>query len=808
MHFKKIEIFGFKSFANKTQLHFKSGVSAIVGPNGVGKSNIAEAIRWVLGEQSSRNLRASKMKDVIFNGTSLRKPLSLAEVSLTLSNSKKILPLDYEEVAIKRRILRSGENEYFLNKTPCRLKDISSLFSNTRMGSNAYSLIGQRDINLLVSSRPEEKRQIFEQAAGIGTYHQKKREVLKRLEQTESNLIRVDDIVNELQRQMSILSKEANKAKQYRKRLEGLKKMETAFFALEYRKIKQKSELINKEKKILVEQKGEMSRNLKQVREKFTNQNKQQHLLEEKLSRIYEQRSEIERLRERNNNQLFFNQQQIKEIEIEIKKIGFELEHIEKKLVQLNKHFEEKGVLIDELRRKKDLKKKEKEQNRLFLSGVGRDEQEKNGQKESLKSDNFRSILDAMLKEIDMIKQELNTALDIKPLKEKLNEYFCHLEKKIKYISLPLIKKQEMEGDAELFTLREKEKLETEMSQMLKHSLGEVQREKEQRIKQLKELGEKRNKSQKQAVQLTNEQKGFLSQKGNVEKEIILLRNERQVLSNFTHQHRKQEGEFEKNLLFSAEKIQKLEIGEQEFLLKAENIRQRMKERYNLDIEKVAPREIDAPKTREEMERVNRKLQDLGSVSLSSIEEEERLNERLSFLVEQKEDLTAAKSSIQKAIIKLDSQAKEMFIETLNKVEKEFSHFFNLLFLGGEAKIKREGEILNSDIHLIVHPPGKKLQDALLLSAGERALTAIALLFALFKVQPGPFCVLDEVDASLDESNVVRFINILKEFTQKTQFIIITHNKRTISIADIIYGVTMEERGISKLVSVNIEEDV
>ncbi|OQX52594.1 MAG: hypothetical protein B5M48_04945 [Candidatus Omnitrophica bacterium 4484_213] len=232
--------------------------------------------------------------------------------------------------------------------------------------------------------------------------------------------------------------------------------------------------------------------------------------------------------------------------------------------------------------------------------------------------------------------------------------------------------------------------------------------------------------------------------------------DEKQELSGRISQERDEEEEVKRRFFFFAERIQKLELEERGFVLEMRNIQQ---------------------------------------------------SERFSFLVRQREDLRAAKSSIQKAIIKLDNQAKEMFIEALDKVEKEFDYFFNLLFLGGEARIKREGDILNSDIHIIVHPPGKKLQDALLLSSGERALTAIALLFALFKVKPSPFCVLDEVDASLDESNINRFVDILKEFVQKTQFIIITHNKKTISIADIIYGVTMEEKGISKLVSVKMNEE-
>ena len=781
MHFKKLDIFGFKSFADKTHLHFKAGVSAIVGPNGVGKSNIAEAIRWVLGEQSARNLRASQMKDVIFNGTSTRKPLGLAEVSLTLSNSQKILPLDYEEINIKRRVLRSGESEYFLNRTPCRLKDISSLFLNTGMSNSAYSLIDQRDINLLLSSRPEEKREIFEQVAGIGLYRQKKKESEKKLEQTEANLVRVSDIISELQQQMNILNRESNKAKQYQEKLERLKETEVKFYAFQYNQMKQKQGLISKEREKFGGQKEKISQRLAEIENRFKDWNKQLNLLEEKVSSIYEQKLETERLKERSDNQFVFNQQQRKQIEEEIKKINSELEHIESKIIQLDKDFKKKSVLIKELGKKKEI-----------LANLGQQ--------------GTRPSLDNILKEVDVIGKELNIVMDLNLLKEKLNRYFSQLKSKIKELFLPLIKEKEIKNDAELGSLKEKEKLEIEMSQMLRRALAEAQQEKEEKKKQIKELTAKKGVLGEQIAELKNGQKNLLSQKEKIEKELIGLRDEKQELSKLINRRRDEEGETEKQLFSFAEKIQRLELEEREFVLEMRNIRQRMEEKYSLNIVEVVPEEIDCEETRRKIEGLNRRLEGLGSVHLSAIEEQERLDERLSFLVGQREDLTSAKKSLQQAIIKLDSQAKEMFVQTIDKVEKEFNHFFNLLFLGGEARIKREGDILNSDIRLIVHPPGKKLQDALLLSSGERALTAIALLFALFRVKPSPFCVLDEVDASLDDSNIGRFVDILKEFIQKTQFIIITHNKRTISIADIIYGVTMEEKGISKLVSVRLNE--
>lgn len=779
MHFKKLEIFGFKSFADKTRLHFKGGVSAIIGPNGVGKSNISDAIRWVLGEQSARSLRGSKMEDVIFAGTHTRKPLGLADVSLTFSNSEKILPLNCEEITIKRKLFRSGESEYSLNKTPCRLKDISSLFLNKGMSNIAYSLIDQRSINLLLSPRPEEKREIFEQAAGIGLYRQKKKESLRKFEQTEANLVRVSDIVNELQQQMKVLNREASKAKQYQKKLERLKEIEVKCYAFQYNRMKEEEGLIGKEKKELEEQKEKLGQKLEEIEKKFKDCNKQLYLLEEKFSDAYEQKLKIERLKERNDNQIVFNQQQSKQTEEDVKKINSELERIESKIIQSDKDIKKKDFLIQELQKKKEI-----------LSD----------------SDRRVLTLDDILKEVDTINQELDTVSNLNLLKEKLSKYFFQLKNKIKQLFLSLIEEKTENSDAKLVSLEEKEKLEIEMSQMLKQTLAETQHEKEGKEKQINRLSEKKKILEEEIIKLKNGRKNLLLQKQEIEKNILKLKDEKQILSKLVNQRREEEGEKEKRFFSLTEKIQDLEIKEQELVLKMRNIDQRAEEKYSLDVTKVVFQKINLEEMLEEIEILNRKLQGLGNVSLSTIEEQKRLDERLTFLIQQREDLIAAKSSIQQAIIKLDKQAKEMFVQTLERVEKEFAHFFKLLFLGGEAKIERQGDILNSDIKIIVHPPGKKLQDALLLSAGERTLTAIALLFALFKVRPNPFCVLDEIDASLDDFNIGRFVDILKEFIPKTQFIIITHSKKTISIADIIYGVTMEEKGVSKLISVNLSE--
>jgi len=226
MYLKKIELFGFKSFADKTEISFERGVTCVVGPNGCGKSNISDSIRWVLGERSAKLLRGIKMEDVIFAGTDFRKPVNFAEASLTIDNSDQKLPIQYEEVVITRRLHRSGESEYLINKTPCRLKDIQDLILDTGIGSNSYSMIEQGQIDYILNAEAEERRSLIEEAAGISKYKVKKEEALRKLERTEENLIRLNDIVNEVERNIRYAERQAQRAERYKDQFERLKKLE------------------------------------------------------------------------------------------------------------------------------------------------------------------------------------------------------------------------------------------------------------------------------------------------------------------------------------------------------------------------------------------------------------------------------------------------------------------------------------------------------------------------------------------------------------------------------------------------------
>ncbi|MEA3560490.1 MAG: chromosome segregation protein SMC, partial [Candidatus Omnitrophota bacterium] len=352
MHFKKLELFGFKSFANRTVLNFEPGVTAIVGPNGCGKSNIADAIKWVLGEQRPRELRGLEMQDVIFNGTDSRSSVGLAEVSLTLSNSSKLLPVDYEEVTISRRVFRSGESLYLINKTPCRLKDITELFMGTGIGTNAYSMMAQGKIDLIISSKPEERRFVFDEAAGITKFKSKKKEALRKLEQTESNLQRIDDIISEVKRQIGSIERQAKKAQRYQGLFEALKKLELKLAAYEYHQIKDRKVVSEKEISLQTGQRDSAAKQVDVIRNELAELEKQLEDATAELSGFQERSIIIDSTIDKNQHQIAINKERSAEIDQQEGLLNREIEAVIKKIDGLNERISRQDKEIKEFRDK------------------------------------------------------------------------------------------------------------------------------------------------------------------------------------------------------------------------------------------------------------------------------------------------------------------------------------------------------------------------------------------------------------------------------------------------------------------------
>jgi len=1059
MYLKSLELFGFKSFPLKTTLKFDSGVTVIVGPNGCGKSNVFDAIKWALGEQSPKSLRGSKMEDVIFNGTVNHPPLNYAEVTLVFSNEDNYLSIDYKEVAITRRLYRSGESQYFINRNMCRLRDIQDLFLGTGVGETSYSFIEQGRVEILLSYKPEEKRLIFDEASGIIKYKDKKKETLRKLKDTEDNILRLDDIIQEVQRQTRYLERQVDKAKKYSQIQEELIEAEKKMAVLRIKETEGKvnklleeiSRLKEKEEQQKVSisqrasQKGETDLKIKEVQQSLENVNleaitvnshiesynkhieidvqrideiaKRLEVLENSLSTTA-QRADTHsaRLEKEKSNLSSFDDQtrvlhselsnlkeslqlKISQIQEAKKNIAKEKENIlkweEQKTTFNNSLIEIGAYLKNLLARKKRLSLDETRINN-YLTEQNDKYKLINSEVESLKEE-FDSLkgkkgaLRVQLKETENLIEQLGQKeIETEKAIIELNSYLEFLKDlKIKYEEFPLKKKVTIIFDEEpkninklIVSLREVEFYSTEESGTLKYKadveakiISLPEEELERRILALtqeleetrrvvgdnKEKREQLNKEiDKEETVLSEKDKALrarLQEKETTEETIDRLNEEHSLLEEELFQCRRDIEEAEakkasyendissvqnnldeattslnvyqeniysfsgeinnlevdiakkdaqikasaeqkaalltrislledenKNILNSlaAMEDEKKEIVERRAVLENEiaSLRERIGEEKNkipsfngqkdalskklnileqnaadiakalkklegeldtlrsdiyakkLDIQKldfekskitdylkqvynvdfvIEKEEIPAESIdvlSERKERLKKKIDSMGEVNLVAVNEFQELKERYDFLIYQKEDLITSKDSLRKAIQKINRTSKDIFLDTFNKIEDEFKKYFRFLFGGGRAQLVLldKDNILESGVEIEVQPPGKKLQSVLLLSGGEKALTAIALIFSIFKVRPSPLCVLDEIDAPLDEANVDRFNQLLVEFSPSAQFITITHNKKTMSKADVLYGVTMEEKGISKLVSVRFAE--
>ncbi|MDP8230518.1 MAG: chromosome segregation protein SMC [Candidatus Gorgyraea atricola] len=1184
MYFKRLELFGFKSFAERTKLDFEPGITAIVGPNGCGKSNIADSIKWVLGEQSAKMLRGGKMEDVIFNGTDGREPVNYAEVSLTLSNQDRILPIEYDEVTVARRLYRSGESEYLINKTTVRLKDVSELFMGTGIGTSAYSLIEQGKIDQVLSSRPEDRREVFEEASGITKYKSKRKEAMRRLDGTEQNLVRINDIIIEVKRQINSIERQARKAERYKERYEELKALELKLTRIELellnQKIKesstnleglktreselnsglqkmigelselntQRSEIESKRmdfKSTIIETDSEVSKSkdkLSMNRERIEELKKRRIDLESEIEKsadsIKSQRKEVEGLREKvstlqtedmerssalsvkekrldetsktisenettistskanlidlaSKESKLRNQsakisttlasddarlkrltvekdtileeknsldvklsdvlKEVEQVETEVLSLKDEKESVSQKVSALTSRIESltsqstqihqtlatnksrfdvlneakakyegfssgvKAIMGKGVFKKKPIEGVQDALANLFSVNKGYEIAIESALGENLESilvddlesaekaieflkenslgkalfahpDSFRAmqsetslsdsrilgraidfarinnkcrnILEYLLKDTFIVKDLKDAASILKEnpdLKEstfvtllgekigrgfvsggdirdagltlinreenikELFEIIAASEARFKIIEEEKLtgeqEKEELEKRSEVVTssLNEKEIMlanaRTRRSNIEENMKGvadeislvslevdevtsEAERLKEEELSVVKALKQSENdthlnqerikrseilisdyaKEKEQLIIEVAEQRTELgsleSKKEGLSNTLNLLDSSLKDVEN-SRQARKAEIEdsikkvkelsdglmtLEKNIESlsekSGEKGVELEgvesvysavmqkIKEQEVIFKQsekeinslrsnvheidlkraetnyglENLTQRIKDVYKLDLNEVEIvenwQDIERDALRSEVEEKREKLDSMGTVNLVAIEEHTELQDRFAFLTHQRDDLLKAKDTLLKAIAKINKITKELFMETFKSIQVEFRNFFKMLFGGGDGELilLDENNVLESGIEIVARPPGKRLQNVSLLSGGEKALTAISLIFAIFKVKPSPFCVLDEIDAPLDESNVDRFSRSLDMFTNTSQFIVITHNKKTIDKADVMYGITMQQSGVSKVVSVKFSD--
>ncbi|MFQ5956274.1 MAG: chromosome segregation protein SMC [Candidatus Brocadiales bacterium] len=1179
MQLSKLELYGFKSFADKTHFDFGPGTTVIVGPNGCGKSNVVDAVKWVLGEQGTKTLRASDMIDVIFGGNSNRPSQGYAEVSATILNHKGLLPVEYQEVCITRRLYNSGESEYYLNKQLCRLKDIKELLMDTGLGTNCYSLIEQGEVDVLLQANAQERRAVFEEAAGISKFKSKKKAAISKLEKTEQNLLRLGDIIEEVQKQLRSVKLQAAKARRYKEYTERLKELKIQWSLKTFLELATKQqevfsrmsaisecskdicsqkESLEQEKMGLEEKLTRIGEHLSQLHTELVTLNGQitssrdkislgtqriqelefqrtkviQHIeaLEEKVEEAKKRRlaasrelaettQEITTLQEtldQQNTELDEVNQASRELQEEIERkksqvidalkhqsrlqndidftnherqsllnkrirleghltsmaqemerlhlerkatgekkdrIDTEIQNLEGELAELASReeslrgevssvdkalFDKRSLLTAKQSRQEVLKDLEMralgvdmgtqtvleesnnyngnslpgicgivanmlkvdlphalaieaalgpkvqavitqttqnavqalshlentQKGRATFMPMDSPESEQNGplitseegvvsraidlvnpnetympvvrkllyntivvrelshaleisrkypearlvtlKGEIIEPDGSiaggatkgqpglisrRSELEAIEheiahisseieatelargelqkkeKELEGLAEELKKRLgdsqmarlsiekdiheqDIKlkaleeekdvnsaevaetnrlleqlsskenTLKRDLEEALSNskqLEDEIQTVTERLLEKQSLRDALEArltelkVTLASKQEKKYGLSETLAHleeSAQEAQRELNLNIQEKESCEEKKIETQRnidtlEALTRELEEKKTVLQSEQAAKE----EEEKNVHDEFAPLAAKIQ---EKDQEYSAlqEGLQELRLKEKEFEIKRADLEERVREEFQVQISEIEAEEIDWTTASQEMEELRRKIERIGNVNLEALEEQEQLEIRERFLLNQQDDLTKAKNSLSDIIRKINQTCRELFEKSFEEIQENFNTMFRKLFGGGKAHIYLEEgmDILDAGIEIVAQPPGKDLRSISLLSGGEKSMTAVALLFAIFQTKPSPFCILDEVDAALDESNIARFAHVVQEFTENSQFIIITHNKRTMGTADMLYGITMQESGISKKVAVKLEE--
>jgi chromosome segregation protein len=1179
LHLKRMELFGFKSFADKSELGLLPGIAAVIGPNGCGKSNLVDAVRWALGEQSVKSLRGNKMEEIIFSGSENRKALNFAEVSLTFDGAGNFLNLDYDEITITRRLFRNGDSEYYINKSPCRLKDITEMFMDTGLGKDVYSVIGQGRVDEIINSRPEERRELFEEAAGIFKYKLRKKEARRRLEETRENLIRVQDLIFELDNQVEPLQEQAQVTRQYRDLQQQVEAEEKRLLSFQLRKTQADLEKVDRQLQSVNDallsaaaQGGQREKELQDLKNRLFDQlqlKKEKESEYSNLVRIQEQhQSEIKLLVERENRyreKIEEDRQNItklkqlsseyagqiaqagqnldlKKTELDgleedlrisrenlslheksplaheaekmqemiykasarreaaemsltenrrrLEKVREQKEQIMFDLGRLSEDDAEQGKVIEDMRLKiEDAKKqllvlKEKEtsekqkeeqykeklnnavaeanslkekvssirsrlqlleeqdlsltgyyrgvkeimQARLQLPGIigpvadlievetpyvqavesalgsslqylvaesekavrqailflkeakkgwatflpldilhqpaepmerfpGWQNQEGviGKASELVKTDSaYRKAINYLLsptmvcrtlddalkaarfvkhscrivtlegeminqggiirggslptrnagmplgrrKEIDDLKRELDTLnIDLQEAENKVESLIkCLNDQKQNVVNLlnqnreisdryvlvtrdfekaqleqttirqrleslrvlqtntkeeeNELQKRDQElrfeieqsgleitrGEKDLAAIKEDyrkylQKKET-LEQAVTNALISISKCREQHEGLLERINDLNLLQQKPATELVSRESSLKkdqqelqdneeakrnlkqkleeldAQKGELMIELDRLSNQAGVLEAELIEYEEQ-GRLEQSRIVRQEKRER-QLSMDQTRLQTELNYQEMhfKELFN-SLELVDTAEEYNPETsREKIENLREDVEALGEVNLGAIEELSRLEERIKFLTDQKEDLHRGEKSLHKVLAEIDERMEYYFLGAFEQINKNFSLTFNELFEGGQVllKLTDDENILESGVEIIAQPPGKKLQNITLLSAGEKVLTAIALVFAILRYKPAPFYLMDEVESTLDDANLSRFTKFLKQNSKQAQFIMITHRRRTMEEAGILYGVTMPEAGVSRLMSLKLED--
>ena len=725
MQLKHIKLSGFKSFVDPTKISFPTNMVGVVGPNGCGKSNVIDAVRWVLGELSAKNLRGESMVDVIFNGSEKRKASGQCSIELLFDNSLGKISGEYvsfNEVSIKRVMTRDAQSDYFINNTKCRRKDVQDIFLGTGLGPSSYAIIEQGMVSKLVSAKPDELRTHIEEAAGVSKYKERRKETESRIKRTKENLSRVKDIKDEIGRMIKRLENQAKAAEKYNS-------------------LKEKKAELELDKAILFSIEAKTRRDILQKKLDSLNRD-----LKIKNAESDTTQAQIDKFRTENESTL-------NEYEIAQKNfyaIGAEIAKREANLLNINKNEQDTKLDLEKVKQSYE-KAKETEKNFDELSP----------------REKAMHILDDIIQIIE--KYAIN------------NESILQKAKKLKSLLIDILN------------------IATKQSKTLTDEYLSRQNELEKQIIS--------DENQKNSIE--NEMKDFAEKSSNAESILISLR---QKQSKFNEQLR----DFENKKSISdidartiSEKITNIRIEQKTYEINLDNSNKKL-EQAGIDIETVDFSNYENKNTEDlenKLTELETKIIKLGAINLAAPEEIQEETKRKEELDKQYDDLTEALDKLSAAIQKIDKETKTIFKESFDSVNSKLKEMFPKLFGGGVAELTMtDDDALNAGVILMARPPGKKNSSISQLSGGEKALTALALVFAFFELNPAPFCLLDEVDAPLDDLNTLRFIDMVEEMSKNVQFIFITHNKVSMERSDHLMGVTMQEAGVSRMVSVDVNQ--
>lgn len=927
MRLTKIKLAGFKTFVDSTTLSFPSNLTGIIGPNGCGKSNIIDAIRWVMGESSARNLRGDSMDDVIFSGSSSRSKVSKAFIELYFDNENNTLDAKfakYSEIVIKREVSRDGVSNYYLNNTRCRRKDIKEVFLGTGLGPRSYAIIEQGMISRLVEAKPDELRSYLEEAAGISKYKEKRRETELRLKHTKDNLNRLNDVMKEITSQLGKLERQAKAAKDYKELRENEKELKLNLLSLRWNNYNNEIEILDADiSKNNIEhekQKSLITGKDKLIEETRIKRGNEQDSFNTTQADFYHIGSEIARCEKDIEHSEQTESSRLKSVDEVIKSIDNlknkyatekdrsiaidksvinkqkELASITDKLEKLNNEkinannalqnwqLQYNEFISEQLETKN---KQEIEKTKITASEKSIDlltkrlkilesytiPEEKSSKDKNdimVSASEIQQQISTLLVDIqrsDYLKSKTDKLFDLLPKNLKnLSESFKYLVKKIKLlvrsqqdeindirIKIEDYQKDVTRGNEALISLKNKifendnikikfDKERIEFKQIIDKVLWNIEEcqlgqndinvaisslssEKsavEENLSRLDieitQMNDRRlsllsneNNIEKPSSDMQNLLKKLLQDKKSKESELGTLRNNLSTLDNLILTYESEKNDINNIITDIREHLEKNKI------LLSEKTAQRNSLKDNTEIPIIEIEKAIQEKTSDEtietieknIESVQKRIDSLGAINLAAIDELRDQNERKLYLDNQYNDLSKSVETLENAISKIDQETKSKFKEIFDQINNNLNNFFTKIFGGGKAYLElTDSDLLNTGVSIMARPPGKLVKNINLLSGGEKAGVGIAFVFSIFKINPAPFCLLDEVDAPLDDANNNRFCNVVKEMSQTVQFIFITHNKSTMELADVLSGVTMREAGVSKLVSVNVNEAV